>query len=142
MSVSYPPFTFLNVNRSIDIAERPLNNQGPPPQVRYRVVSGGYFSALGIPIKRGREFSKSDSANSQPVVVVNDCFEQLYLNGDSAVGLHLTLGDVRPEVVGVVGSLRTSKLTNEAQPEIYVPYEQDPVPSMCLVVRSHQIHQA
>lgn len=134
--ISYPPFTTLNVNRSIDIAERPLT-KGQSPQVRYRVVSGGYFGALGIPIKRGREFSKSDSANAQPVVIVNDRFEQLYLNGDNAVGLHLKIGGVSPEVVGVVGSLRTIKLTNEAQPEIYVPYEQDPEPSMCLVVRSH-----
>lgn len=133
--ISYPPFTILNVNRSIDIVERPLT-KGQSPQVRYRVVSGGYFSALGISIRRGREFSKSDSAKSLPVVIVNDRFEQLYLNGDNAVGLHLRIGGATPEVVGVVGSLRTSKLTNEAQPEIYVPYEQDPVPSMCLVVRS------
>ena len=134
--ISYPPFTVLNVNRSIDIAERPLT-KNQSPQVRYRVVSDGYFRALGISIKRGREFSKSDSAKSQPVVIVNDRFEQIYLDGNSPVGLHLRIGGVTPEVVGVVGSLRTSKLTNEAQPEIYVPYEQDPVSSMCLVVRSN-----
>jgi putative ABC transport system permease protein len=134
--ISYPPFTFFNVNRSIDIVERPLT-KSQSPQVRYRVVSGGYFSALGISIKRGREFSKSDSAKSQPVVIVNDRFEQIYLAGNSPVGLHLSIGGVSPEVVGVVGSLRPSKLTNEAQPEIYVPYEQDPVPSMCLVVRTN-----
>jgi len=134
--ISYPPFTFFNVNRSIDIAERPLT-KGQSPQVRYRVVSGGYFSALGIPVKRGREFAKSDSVKSLPVVIVNDRFEQVYLNGDNPVGLHLTIGDVSVEVVGVVGSLRTSKLTNEAQPEIYVPYEQSPLSSMCLVVRSN-----
>jgi putative ABC transport system permease protein len=134
--ISYPPFTFLNVNRSIDIVERPLT-KNQSPQVRYRVVSDGYFSALGISVKRGREFSKSDSAKAQPVVIVNDRFERVYLDGNSPVGLHLRIGGVSPEVVGVVGSLRTSKLTNEAQPEIYVPYEQDPVPSMCLVVRSN-----
>lgn len=133
--ISYPPFTLFNVNRSIDIAERPLLKG--QSQVRYRVVSGGYFSTLGIPIKRGREFSKSDSAKSLPVAIVNDRFEHVYLNGDNSVGLHLIIGGVNAEVVGVVGSLRTSKLTNEAEPEIYVPYDQDPLLSMCLMVRSN-----
>lgn len=134
--ISYAPFTPLNVNRSIDVVERPLT-KGQSPQVRYRVVSGSFFSALGIPVKRGREFAKSDSANSQPVVIVNERFQELYLGGLDPIGLHVRIGGATLEIVGVVGSLRTSKLTNEAQPEIYVPYEQDPVPSMFLVVRSN-----
>jgi hypothetical protein len=112
---------FLNVNRSIDIVERPLT-KGQSPQVRYR-VSGACFSALGIPIKRGREFAKSDWAKSQPAVIVNDRFEQVYLDGNTPVGLHLRTEGATPEVVGVVGSLRTTKLTTEAKPEIYVPFD-------------------
>jgi hypothetical protein len=37
-----------------------------------RVVSDGYFEALGIALKSGRAFTEADQASSEPVVMVNE----------------------------------------------------------------------
>jgi hypothetical protein len=42
------------------------------PQAFIRVVTDGYFEALGIPLKSGREFTASDRGSSEPVVMVNE----------------------------------------------------------------------
>ena len=44
------------------------------PEAFIRVVSDGYFEALGIQLKSGREFTESDRASSEPVVMVNETF--------------------------------------------------------------------
>ena len=42
------------------------------PEAFIRVVSDGYFEALGIALKSGRAFTESDRASSEPVVIVNE----------------------------------------------------------------------
>ena len=47
-------------------------------QATLRVVSPGYFAALGLPIVSGRGFDESDTATSLPVVVANETFARRY----------------------------------------------------------------
>lgn len=49
-----------------------MNNSAP--QAGDSVVSGTYFSTLGIPILAGRTFSEHDNGTSVPVVIVNQAF--------------------------------------------------------------------
>ena len=44
------------------------------PQAGDSLVSGSYFSTLGIPFVSGRTFSEHDDANSPPVIIVNRAF--------------------------------------------------------------------
>jgi putative ABC transport system permease protein len=133
--ISYLPLTNQNQDRSMNIVERPLS-PGENPQAGYRVVSGGYFRTMGIPLKRGREFNEQDAASSAPVVIVNEEFARHFLDGDDPTGLHIRLGDKTPEVVGVVGNVKSLNLTSEVRPEMYVPYTQAPEPSMYIAMRT------
>lgn len=133
--ISYLPLTNQNQERSMNIVERPLS-PSENPQAGYRVVSGGYFRTMGIPLKRGREFNEQEAANSAPVVIVNEEFARHFLDGDDPTGLHLRLGDKTPEVVGVVGDVKSLNLTSEVRPEMYVPYTQAPEPSMYIAMRT------
>jgi len=73
-------------------------------------VTTGYFETLDIPLVAGRRFDRRDTANSAPVVVLNDrAATRLFGDARQAVGRRLRVGDdTWREVVGVVGNVRTT----------------------------------
>ena len=74
------------------------------PEAFIRVVSDGYFEALGIALKSGREFTESDRASSEPVVMVNETLARTLWPGQDAVGQMVTQDGGR-RVVGVVADV-------------------------------------
>ena len=103
------------------------------PVSEYTVASPGFFRALGIPVRQGRTFRETDRADTRQVVVVSESFAERFWPGESAVGKRLRLPATgRPwrTVVGVVSDVRRYSLRAEPRPEMYVPYTQDPYPSL------------
>jgi hypothetical protein len=49
-------------------------------------VSPGYFSALGVPLLAGREFTASDGQGAPKVAIVNEKFQHYFFGNESAVG--------------------------------------------------------
>ena len=102
-----------------------------PPRTVMRVVSPGYFRAMGVPLRGGRDFDDRDGADAPPVVIVNQAFARLYWPDRSPVGERLRDAHPAPDapwltVVGVVGDVRQESLSAPAAPEIYYPYGQNP----------------
>jgi predicted permease len=94
-----------------------------------RVVSPGYFKALGIRFVAGRRFTDADTMTSPMVAVVNRSFAARYLpqNPIGAVvpNFGLCRGDNdRWEVVGIVDDVRQGGLEEPLQPEIFMPHRQ------------------
>jgi putative ABC transport system permease protein len=59
------------------------------PRANWRVISPGYFAALGVPILAGRDFEARDTRNNEPVVIVSETLAQrMFPNGD-AVDRHV-----------------------------------------------------
>ena len=103
-----------------------------------RIVSDGYFAAMGIPLKAGRDISPSDGPNSQPVIVINETMAKALFPGQDPIGKVL-LNGCAPErtVVGVVGDVRHLALEQGSGNEMYIPLRQcGDQPSSDLVVRS------
>jgi predicted permease len=104
-----------------------LGSSETPPRANFRVVSPGYFRAMGIPLLEGRELTDADRAESTPVGIVNRSFARAIFPGGSAVGKEVRL--FRPdgqafEIVGVVGDVRQHGLALEPRPEMYRPFDQ------------------
>ena len=94
-------------------------------------VTPGFFEALRMRLMRGRYFDSRDSANSQPVAVVNEAFARMYLNQQSPLGLHINTMDSNREIVGLIGDVQQSSGWGSfgplsAAPTIYVPAYQVP----------------
>ncbi len=104
-----------------------------------RVVSPGYFSALGITLERGRDFSPRDTLSSSGAIIVNRAFAEKYFSKKDPVGKHVSpgIGDhpIMREVVGVVGNAKQQHLDSDFSPEFYVPYGQVPA-GMTLCIRT------
>jgi predicted permease len=110
--------------------------KGRHPEAFIRVVSDGYFEALGIPLKQGREFAESDRASSEPVVMVNETLARTLWPGQDPVGQIMTQDGGR-RVVGVVADVRHGALEKSGGSEMYLPMRQTgDYPEMELVVRT------
>jgi putative ABC transport system permease protein len=102
----------------------------------YRVVSSGYFQAMGIPVLEGRAPARTDSETSPPVVIVNRTFARRFWPGESPVGRRIRwIPEDDPAapprwhtIVGVVGDVRSAGLAEEEGPAAYVPFSQRVLP--------------
>ena len=97
----------------------------------YRMVTDGYFEAMGIALRRGRYIGPDDDAGQPYAAVVNDTFVRQFLEGQNPIGrrlAYLGMDRVNPTftIVGVVASVRHQALVREAQPEVFVGYRQQP----------------
>lgn len=145
--------------RSATVGERPLLAPGGP---RYDVaaenrrqptedggrlvpinrVGTGYFETVGIPVLRGRSFTRSDRDDGRPVAVVNETLAELLWPGEEAVGRRLRFTepaapfDVPVEVVGVAGNASYHRLNEEDRPYLYLPVLQAYTPRTILHLRA------
>jgi putative ABC transport system permease protein len=100
-----------------------------PIQAAPRLVSPGYFAALGLRIIAGRSLEDSDTATSQPVAVVNETFARRYL-GDRPLGTAIPRGfwgrdqDATATIVGVVEDIRYVGSEVTSLPEMYFSAKQ------------------
>jgi predicted permease len=93
------------------------------PEAFIRVVTDGYFEALGIALKSGRKFTESDRASSEPVVMVNESLARTLWPGQNAVGQMVTQDGGR-KVVGVVADVHHGGPESLGGSEMYLPMRQ------------------
>jgi putative ABC transport system permease protein len=92
-----------------------------------RFVTPDYFRVMEIPMKRGRTFAESDSLKSQQVAIVSESFVSRYLDGQDAIGRTFKFSFAGERtIVGVVGSIRVRGLERPSEPQVYLPYQQQP----------------
>ena len=92
-----------------------------PFPIELRYITPGYFQALGIQLRRGRNVETSDTAASPRVVVINETLARAYFGTADPVGVEMNRG----RIVGVVRDVRQVELDRPAVPEIYFPMAQN-----------------
>jgi len=138
---SAPPSWEDNSSRFILEGEAKPQRGDPAHQERLRVVSDGYFAALGIPVIRGRDFNRHDDMGSPSVAIVSAAFARNYWPGQDPIGKRiseLASSMVPTTIIGVVGDARHNPNTGRAPlaPVKYTPVAQVPWNTMTLVART------
>lgn len=122
------------------IEGRPAPEPGETPMAQARAVMPGYFSTMGIPLERGRVFTRDDGSGAPAVVMINEAMARRHWPDENPVGARLTRGGVSHEIVGVVGDVRQFGPAAEADPAMYFTHAQAPADFMrlaaTLVVRT------
>ena len=104
--------------------------------MQVRVATPDYFSAIGIPLKRGRGFTDDDRAGiaagraASPRARRGSTFPN-----EDPIGKTIKLGWGRGpgkpraggEIVGIIGDVKDAGLTKPSPPQIYLPLRQWPV---------------
>jgi putative ABC transport system permease protein len=127
---------------SFEIQGVPPRTDGTVQDAEVFAASPEYFRTLQIPLIQGRLYDIGDGAGSRGVAVVNQALARRFWSGRSALGARITLDDPADPaswrtIVGVVGDVRQERLSDQAYPQIYLPFVQSPSRSMVLAVRAH-----
>jgi predicted permease len=118
------------------------NDPSHTGSAEYRLASSGYFTAMGIPLLRGRVFDTSDGANAPPAAVISQSLAQKYFPGADPIGRRIQFGNMDGderllEIVGVVGNVREYGLDRAPAQTVYANAFQRPqANSLAMVVRA------
>ena len=111
---------------------------------RHRVTPG-FFSTLGIPLVKGRDFTVDDHAQAPRVAIISETMARRYWPDEDPIGKRLredSRGAPIPNpwlsIVGVVGEVKYRGLPQNpnADPDVYIPLAQTPVGNLFLAARS------
>jgi len=91
-------------------------------------VNPGFFKAMAIPLRAGREFTERDGMGAPKVVVINETFARKYFAGRNPVGGHLMVGgNDHPvfdhEIVGVAADTHIA-VRDQPKETFFMPYTQ------------------
>ena len=110
------------------IAGQSASTAAEKPNVFREGVSADYFPMMRIPIVRGRGVSEQDTTGHAWVVVINEAMAKRYWANQDPIGQAIKFDDSPDEkprqIVGIVQDVKQSSLTEPAEPEAFVPYQQ------------------
>ena len=103
--------------------------------VLFNLVSDDSFATLGIPLLRGRGFTRSDRENAPLVAIVDQSMAERYWPGQDPLGKQVVLeapqtgpdgrnSDEVRTVVGITRNVRHYALEQASRIQIYIPVEQ------------------
>ena len=105
------------------------------------IVEANYLKVMGIPLKRGRDFTIHDAQGTPLVVIINESLARRYWpgypNGPDPVGQHLVTGaSAGGQIIGIVGDVRQAGLAAAVRPGLYRPCAQVAPQSAMFAVRT------
>ncbi|MGB7186148.1 MAG: ABC transporter permease, partial [Candidatus Acidiferrales bacterium] len=108
---------------NIEVPGRPHMPQGTGGMVGRRTVSPAYFSALEIPILRGRAFTEDDRSPNVNVTILSHALAQGLFANANPVGQRIRFLSDDPwfTIVGVAQDVKNNGITKSADPECYFP---------------------
>ena len=117
---------------------RPDPQPGQQDRAYLRSATPDYFRAMGIPLLDGRPFADSDRVDSVRVAMVDRAFVERFFPGTNPIGQRIRPTNERDfrQIVGVVGSVRPTRLEDPPEPHLYVPQAQNPSASVTFVIRT------
>ncbi|MGC2698533.1 MAG: ABC transporter permease [Candidatus Angelobacter sp.] len=140
-AVSYLPFNGLAAGTDVQFGGRPPTKPGEELVASIRTVLPEYFRTMGIPLKRGRDFTAADNVATTPHrFIVNETFARRYLPGEEPIGkqISVSMDKENPfgEIVGVVGDVKEGTLDQEPFPTVYYIHSHLDYGQMVFVLRA------
>jgi len=113
----------------------PVGNQ---PSAAYYAATPGYFAALRIPIKSGRDFTAHDDAAAPMVAIISESMARRFYPNENPLGQRIQMGNrSKPaEIVGIAGDVRDQEMESKGLPAVYEASAQIPFNTMYFGVRS------
>jgi predicted permease len=113
----------------VEGAATPTNSKTP---VTISSVSEGFFHAIGVPLREGRDFTPRDIRETERVAIINQAAARTFFGEEPAVGKRIRLAflPMPLTIVGTTGDVRQFGLDQAVAPQVYLPYRQN------LLVRS------
>jgi len=143
-TVNLLPVQSAWTNMAITVQGKAVTGPRDAPMVEHRLITPGYFQALGVPLVAGRHFRDGDfGAGSPLVVMINQEAARQYFPNENPLGRRIVYGTKPKEwkwrtIVGIVGNVRNAGVYRSWLPVLYAPVSGFDWPQqvMSLVVQS------
>ena len=93
----------------------------------YSIIMPGTLRALGIPLKRGRDFNTGDTADAPKVAMINETLARKEFGDHDPIGRKIIAGydeEGPMTIVGIIGDVRQHRPAQPPSAEVLMPYEQ------------------
>jgi putative ABC transport system permease protein len=119
----------VSERRAFTIEAQPAASANLPGVFAHEWVAGSYFEAFGVALKSGRFLSGADTAQSEPVAVINETCARQFWPGLDPVGQRIAFGGAQNHgpwmrVVGVVADVKQGPLGSATVAQGYTPWVQ------------------
>ncbi|HET9702712.1 MAG TPA: FtsX-like permease family protein, partial [Vicinamibacterales bacterium] len=104
--------------------------------VNYSTVGAGYFETMAIPVRQGREYRETDTAESPRVLVINEAMARRYWPKGNALGSRVRMGPNAWEVVGITADAKYNSINERPLPQLFIPMARSEVSTLRLFVRT------
>lgn len=142
---SRPPIAggqrWIAISRASEDASPQRQNQPAPPEVGFSYIFANYFDVLGIPLLRGRAFTRAEVEGSASVAIVSEATAHQLWQGEDPIGKRIRIGKLQPgshfageeqifaesEIVGVARDVRSMDLRKLDDGYLYLPLSKSAV---------------
>jgi len=139
-AVSVLPFSRANASTSFTVEGRETPPGGVTPYAEIRLVSHSYFEAMGIPLRRGRTFAATDTADAPGVALVDEKLAREYWPSEDPIGKRVRrrVGVAGPwfTIVGITRHVLHRELDAESKGALYLSLAQNRTPNLTIVART------
>ena len=114
------------------------------PRAHLRVISPGFFAALGVPILSGRDFNELDGQSKEPVVIVSETLRKRMFPSQDAIDRYVYWTDpvlqflpgtelekarllARHRIIGVSADIDDEHVVPGPTLTVYNPFEEGPI---------------
>ena len=107
------------------------------PRGQFRIISPGFFAALGVPLVAGRDFNELDRKDSEPVTIISESVARRMFPSQGALNRHVVITDpvikfigmnpTQMRVVGVAADLDDEHMVPQPTMTVYTPFGQGPM---------------
>jgi predicted permease len=112
-------------SRAVGVGDGPpVDEDRSQPWLWRDATTPGWFEAMGIPLRNGRDFDARDRVGSPRVAIVNEAFVRRFLPGQQPIGQTVRIGPARYEIVGLVGDAVYTTPRAGMVATMYVPMAQ------------------
>jgi putative ABC transport system permease protein len=140
-AVSILPLSGTGNSGTTTVDSRAVAPQDRSPEADWRVVTPGFFQAMGISLISGRFFDARDSDTAAPAAIIDETMARTYWPNEDPVGKRIKRGGMESTapwmtIVGVVRHVRYRTLEARSRVQLYWPEAQGPTNFMGLAIRA------
>ncbi|HEU4833414.1 MAG TPA: ABC transporter permease [Pyrinomonadaceae bacterium] len=138
------PFSGAEIGGDFRIEGHAAPEPGKEPSANVRNVTSDYFQTIRIPLLKGRFFNEQDRRGEVGAAIINDTFAKRYFANEDPIGRRISElgvnqdpGDPKQyEIVGVIGDVHHNSLIRAANPELFLPHQQNSWPWGNFLIRT------
>jgi putative ABC transport system permease protein len=121
--ISFLPMAMGGGIWPVQVAEHPMG-RSESHTASMRFITPGFFAAMRIPLRGGRDVEDGDTLDRPLAAVVSQSFAERYWPHQDPLGRHFKMAFQDHIIVGVVGDIRARGMESLSEPQVYFPYRQ------------------